>query len=113
MPFIDQIIDACAGSKVFSFIYGFSGYNQIQIKPEDQHKTAFIFPWGTFAYKKIPFGLKNVKATFQWETTVVVQAKERAFTYSWMLILITPVAWMEPVDYQCMDVKAVKVCNCT
>jgi hypothetical protein len=45
---------------------GFSGYNQIQIKPEDQHKTAFICPWGTFTYQKMPFGLKNVGATFQW-----------------------------------------------
>ena len=44
---------------------GFSGYNQIQIKPEDQHKMAFICPWGTFAYKKILFGLKNTGATFQ------------------------------------------------
>ena len=44
---------------------GFSGYNQITICPEDQHKTAFIFPWGTFAYKKMPFGLKNAGATFQ------------------------------------------------
>ena len=65
MPFIDQIIDACMGSEVFSFMDGFSGYNQIQIKPEDQHKTAFICPWGTFTYKKIPFGLKNDGATFQ------------------------------------------------
>ena len=64
-PFIDQIIDDCAGSEIFSFMDGFSGYNQIQIKPEDQHKTAFICPWGTFAYKKMPFGLKNVGATFQ------------------------------------------------
>jgi hypothetical protein len=45
---------------------GFSSYNQIQIKPEDQHKTTFIFPWGTFSYRKFPFGLKNVGATFQW-----------------------------------------------
>jgi hypothetical protein len=44
---------------------GFLGYNQIQIKPEDQHKATFIFPWGTFAYQKMPFGLKNVGATFQ------------------------------------------------
>ena len=44
---------------------GFFGYNHIQIKPEDQHKTAFIYPWGTFAYKKIPFGMKNVGATLQ------------------------------------------------
>ena len=50
---------------------GFFGYNQIHIKPEDQHKTAFIFPWGTFAYRKIPFGLKNVGATFQWAMTFV------------------------------------------
>ena len=62
--FIDQIIDACVGSEVFSLMDGFSGYNQIQIKPEDQHKIAFICPWGTFVYKKIPFGLKNVGATF-------------------------------------------------
>jgi hypothetical protein len=45
--------------------YGFSGYNQIDILPTDQHKTTFIFPWGTFAYQKLPFGLKNVGATFQ------------------------------------------------
>ena len=65
MPFIDQIIDAYVGSEVFLFMDGFSGYNQIQIKSEDQHKTAFICPWGTFAYKKMPFGLKNAKATLQ------------------------------------------------
>ena len=63
-PFIDQIIDACVGSEVFSFMDGLSGYNQIQIKPEDQHKKKFICPWGTFAYKKISFGLKNAGATF-------------------------------------------------
>ena len=63
-PFVDQIIDACVGSEVFSFMDGFSGYNQIQIKPEDQHKTTFICPWGTSTYKKIPFGLKKVGATF-------------------------------------------------
>jgi hypothetical protein len=44
---------------------GFSGYNQINIVPEDQHKTTFIFPWGTFAYGKLPFGLKNTGANFQ------------------------------------------------
>ena len=63
-PFIDQIIDACVGSEVYSFMDGFSGYNQIQIKPEHQHKMDFICPWGTFVYKKIPFGLKNAGATF-------------------------------------------------
>jgi hypothetical protein len=43
----------------------FTGYNQIQIKHEDQHKIEFICPWGIFAYRKMPFGLKNVEETFQ------------------------------------------------
>jgi hypothetical protein len=64
-PFINQIIDECVGCESFSFMNSFSGYNQIQIKPEDQHKMTFICPWGTFAYRKMPFGLKNVGATFQ------------------------------------------------
>jgi hypothetical protein len=64
-PFIDQIIDECVGCEAFSFMDGFSGYNQIQIKPEGQHKTTFICPWGTFKYRKMPFGLKNDGATFQ------------------------------------------------
>ena len=58
-PFIDHIFDECAGSEVSSFMDDFFGYNHIQIKPEDQHKTAFICPWGTFAYRKMPFGLKK------------------------------------------------------
>jgi hypothetical protein len=65
-PFIDQIHDECIGSDIFSFMDGFFCFNQIQINPEDQHKKTFIYPWGTFPYKKMPFGLKNVGATFQW-----------------------------------------------
>jgi hypothetical protein len=64
-PFVDQIIYDCAGSEIFSLMDGFSRYNQINIVPTDQHKTAFIYPWGTFAYWKLPFGLKNFGVTFQ------------------------------------------------
>ena len=64
-PFIDQIIDKCARCEIFSFMDGFSGYNQINIFPEDQSKTSFICPWGTFAYRKLPFGLKNAREAFQ------------------------------------------------
>jgi hypothetical protein len=64
-PFIDQIVNECVGRKVFYFMDGFSGYNQIQIKLEGQHKMTFISPWGTFAYQKMIFGFKNVGATFQ------------------------------------------------
>ena len=45
---------------------GFTGYNKITIRLEDQHKTTFICPWDTFSYKQMPFGLKNVGDTFQW-----------------------------------------------
>jgi hypothetical protein len=70
-PFIDQIIDDCADHKALSFMDGFSGYNQIQIHPTDQYKTAFTTPWGTFSYRVMPFGLKNVGATFQWAMTYI------------------------------------------
>jgi hypothetical protein len=43
---------------------GFSGYNKIQIKPKDQHKTTFICPWCNFSYHKMPFSIKNDGETF-------------------------------------------------
>jgi hypothetical protein len=64
-PFFDQIIDDCIRSEIFSLMDHFSDYNQINILPVDQHKTSFICPWGTFAYQKLPFSLKNTGATFQ------------------------------------------------
>jgi hypothetical protein len=65
MPFIDHIIDECAGSAIFPFMDGFLGYNQIQIKLGDQNKMKFICPWGTFSYQKMPFDLKNIVEIFQ------------------------------------------------
>ena len=62
---MNQIINNCAGRVIFSFMDGFSGYNQIEILPADQHKMTFIFLWGIFAYRKLPFGLKNAGDTFQ------------------------------------------------
>ena len=65
LPFIDQVLYTLAGKKFFSFLDGFSGYNQFQIAPEDQDKTTFTCPWGTFAYRVLPFGLCNAPTTFQ------------------------------------------------
>ena len=65
LPFIDQVLDNLSGKKQFSFLEGFSGYNQIQIALEDQDKTTFTCPWGTFAYTVLPFGLCNALDTFQ------------------------------------------------
>jgi len=64
LPFINQVLDTLAGKKLFSFLDGFSGYNQIQIAPEDQDKTTFTCPWGTFAYRVLPFRLCSALATF-------------------------------------------------
>ncbi|GJW10206.1 reverse transcriptase domain-containing protein [Tanacetum coccineum] len=44
---------------------GFSGYFQIPVDPQDQEKTAFTCPYGTFAYRRMPFGLCNAPSTFQ------------------------------------------------
>ena len=65
LPFIDQVLDTLPGKKYFSFLDGFSGYNKIKITLEDQGKTNFICPWGTYAYKVLPFGLCNASTTFQ------------------------------------------------
>ena len=48
MPYIDQIVNDCAGNEMFSFMDGFSGYNQINILPTDQPKTMFICPCAHF-----------------------------------------------------------------
>ncbi|GAU51875.1 hypothetical protein TSUD_416600 [Trifolium subterraneum] len=65
LPHNDVLVDSTAKSKVFSFMDGFSGYNQIKMAVEDREKTAFITPWGTFCYKVMPFGLTNAGATYQ------------------------------------------------
>jgi hypothetical protein len=70
--FIDQIIDDYASHDTMSFMDCFSRYNQIQIHPVDQYKTIFTTPWGTFLYRVIPFGLKNVGATFQWAMNYIL-----------------------------------------
>ncbi|KAH9681943.1 hypothetical protein KPL71_027149 [Citrus sinensis] len=65
LPFIDQMLDRLAGHEFYCFLDGYSGYNQIPIAPKDQEKTTFTCPFGTFAYRRMPFGLCNAPATFQ------------------------------------------------
>lgn len=65
LPNIDMIVDSTAGHALLSFMDGFSGYNQIFINPQDQFKTAFTTPWGTFCWVMMPFRLKNASATYQ------------------------------------------------
>ncbi|XP_065623880.1 uncharacterized protein LOC112029605 [Quercus suber] len=65
LPRIDQLVDSTAGHQLLSFIDAFSRYNQIKMDEADQEKTSFITIQGLFCYKVMPFGLKNVGATYQ------------------------------------------------
>ncbi|KAJ9556479.1 hypothetical protein OSB04_011093 [Centaurea solstitialis] len=65
LPFIDQMLERLAGKSHYCCLDGFSGFHQIPVAPEDQEKTTFTCPFGTFAYRRMPFGLCNAPATFQ------------------------------------------------
>ena len=65
LPRIDQIVDTLAGHGMLSFLDAFSGYHQIPMYPPDAEKTSFITPHRLFCYNVMPFGLKNVGATYQ------------------------------------------------
>ncbi|KAJ9542541.1 hypothetical protein OSB04_029047 [Centaurea solstitialis] len=73
LPFIDQMLERLAGNEYYCFLDGFSGYFQIPIDPEDQETTTFTCPFGTFAYRRMPFGLCNAPATFQRCMTAIFQ----------------------------------------
>jgi hypothetical protein len=65
LPKMDHILQKVVGSQKMSMLDGFSGSNQIMVHPDDQEKTAFTTPWGTFMYAEMPFGLMNAGATFE------------------------------------------------
>ena len=65
LPHIDTLVDNMTKHSLFSFMDGFSDYKQIRMAPEDMEKTTFLTMWGTFCYKVMPFGLKNVGTTYQ------------------------------------------------
>ena len=65
LPFIDRMLDRLVRHPHFCFLDGYSGYNQIATTPEDQENTTFTCPYGTFSFRRMPFGLCNVPATFQ------------------------------------------------
>ena len=58
------MVDATAGHEILSFMDAYSGYNQILMHPADEEHTSFITDRGLYCYKVMPFGLKNVGATY-------------------------------------------------
>ena len=65
LPFMDQLLERIFGHPFYCLLDGYSGYFQIEITVEDQEKTTFTYPFGTYAYRRMPFGLCNAPATFQ------------------------------------------------
>lgn len=65
LPFIDQMLERLAMHSYLCYLDGYSGFYQIPIHPNDQEKTTFTCPYGTFAYRRMPFGLCNAPDTFQ------------------------------------------------
>ena len=73
LPRIDHIVDASARHGMLSFLDAFSGYHQIPMHSLDVEKAAFIPPHGLYCYNVMPFGLKNVGATYQRLVTKIFQ----------------------------------------
>jgi len=65
LPSIDSLVDNASGCKLLSFLYSFSGYNQIRMHLKHENKTTFMVDVASYCYKVMPFGLKNVGATYQ------------------------------------------------
>ena len=84
---MEQIPQVVSGSKLFSLLDGFSGYNQVLVAEKDRMKTSFRKKWGDFSYRRIPFGLINVGATFQREIDI----------YFWGLIGHSVVFYLDDV----------------
>jgi hypothetical protein len=86
LPFIDEMLERLANHAYFCFLDGYSRFMQIPIHPDDQHKTTFTCPYGTFAYRRMPFGLCNVPASFQRCMMAVFRNSSKKLSRcSWMI----------------------------
>ena len=65
LPLIKECLDALSNTEYMSTLDMQFGYWQVEVHPEDCHKTAFLIKWGLFELTHMPFGLCNAPATFQ------------------------------------------------
>ena len=99
LPKMDHILQRVVGSTRISLLDGFSDYNQILVHSDDQPKTTFTTPWGTFMYVKMPFGIMNVGATFQ-RAMDISFAKE---IHDFLVIYLDDITIFSKSDYQHLD----------
>ena len=64
LPFIDQMLERLSKHTHFCFLDGYFGFSQIHVSQPDQEKSTFTCPFGTYAYRRVPFSLCNAPATF-------------------------------------------------
>jgi hypothetical protein len=74
LPRIDSLVDAATSSELMSLLDCYSGYHQIWMKKEDEPKTSFITPSGTYCYLWMPEGLKNAGGSFSRMTAKVLHS---------------------------------------
>jgi hypothetical protein len=75
LPRIDSLVDAAASSELMNLLDCYSGYHQIWMKKEDEQKTSFITPSGTYCYLRMPEGLKNAGGSFSRMTAKVLHSQ--------------------------------------
>ena len=87
LPFLDQLLERISCHPFYCFLDGYSGYFHIAITSEDQKMTTFTYPFGTYAYKRMPSGLCNAPATFQrCMLSIFSDLVERFWRSTWMIL---------------------------
>jgi hypothetical protein len=86
LPFKDQMLERLSKKNHFCFLDGYSGFSQIAVKKQDQEKTTFTCPYGTYAYRRMPFGLCNAPATLQRCMSAIFHGfVKKLWRYSWTI----------------------------
>jgi hypothetical protein len=88
---IDKVVDSAAGCEIMALLDCFSGYHQIWLRKEDEEKTSFITPFGTYCYHRMPKGLKNASLTFCRMTIAILkeQMERNAFAYVDAIVVVS------------------------